>query len=107
MIFMISSFGNKLTENLYDDRRTIDTRKIPQELRRTVRRKILFLHDSEELSDLKVAKGHRFENLKGNWMGYHSIRVNNKWRLVFQLKDGRAYNVQMSQMSQMSQMRRK
>lgn len=91
---MISSFGNQLAEDLYDDKRTKATRQFPLELLRPARRKLLYLHDADRLSDLKVPPGNRLEALKGDLSGYHSIRINDQWRVVFQWKDGNAYDVQ-------------
>lgn len=31
--------------------------------------------------------------LKGDWKGYHSIRVNNQWRLIFRWTNGNAFDV--------------
>ena len=36
-----------------------------------------------ELSDLRVPPGNHLEKLKGDWAGFHSIRVNDQWRLCF------------------------
>lgn len=36
-----------------------------------------------KLSDLTVPPGNRLEALKGNLAGYHSIRINQQWRIVF------------------------
>ena len=36
------------------------------------------------LSDLRVPPGNHLEKLQGNWLGYHSIRVNDQWRICFQ-----------------------
>ncbi len=91
---MISSFGNQLAEDLYDDRRTKATRHFPPELFRAARRKLLYLHDADQLSDLKVAPGNRLEPLKGDFKGHHSIRINDQWRVVFRWKDGNSYEVQ-------------
>ena len=35
------------------------------------------------LSDLRVPPGNRLEALKGRRAGQHSIRINDRWRLVF------------------------
>lgn len=91
---MIGSFGNQLAENLYDDKNTKETRLFPPELYRIARRKLLYLHDADQLSDLKVPPGNRLEALKGDLKGYYSIRINNQWRIVFQWKDGNAFEVQ-------------
>ena len=91
---MIETFGNALAEDLFDDKRTKATRAFPPELRRVGRRKLLYLHDASELKDLKVPPGNRLERLKGRWQGFHSIRINNQWRVIFRWKSGNAFKVQ-------------
>ena len=91
---MIESFGNALAEDLFDDKRTRATKAFPNELRRVARRKLLYLHDAAELKDLRAPPGNRLEGLKGNWKGFHSIRVNDQWRVVFRWKAGSASHVQ-------------
>jgi proteic killer suppression protein len=91
---MIESFGNALAEDLFDDKRTKATRSFPAKLRRTGRRKLLYLHDASELQDLRVPPGNRLERLKGDWKGFHSIRINDQWRVVFQWVGGNAFEVQ-------------
>ncbi|MEH6593533.1 MAG: type II toxin-antitoxin system RelE/ParE family toxin, partial [Halioglobus sp.] len=80
---MIESFGNALTEDLFYDRKSKSTRSFPKELGRTARRKLLYLHDATSLKDLRVPPGNRLEPLKGRLKGFHSIRINDQWRLVF------------------------
>jgi len=89
---VIETFGNALTEDLFDDRRTKATRSFPPELRRAARRKLLYLHDAAELSDLAMPPGNRLERLKGRWKDFHSIRINDQWRLVFRWSGGNAFN---------------
>ena len=36
------------------------------------------------LGDLRSPPGNRLEALKGDYAGYHSMRINNRWRVVFQ-----------------------
>ena len=68
-------------------------RSFPNELLRSARRKILYLHDAAELVDLKVPPGNKLEALKGNLAGFYSIRINNQWRLVFRWNNGNAEDV--------------
>ena len=48
------------------------------------------------LADLKAPPGNRLEALKGDWRGFHSIRVNDQWRIVFRWEDGVARNVKLT-----------
>ena len=91
---MIESFGNRLTEDLFEDRISKAVRQFPPELRRAARRKLLYLHEAAELKDLQAPPGNRLESLKGDWKGFYSIRINDQWRIVFRWKDGNAYEVQ-------------
>jgi proteic killer suppression protein len=90
---MIVSFANKLAEDLFDDKNSKEVRSFPNELHRVARRKILYLHDAAELIDIKVPPGNKLEALKGDRAGFHSIRINNQWRLVFRWNNGNAEDV--------------
>lgn len=90
---MIVSFANKLAEDLFEDKKSKEVRSFPNELHRAARRKILYLHDAAELVDLKVPPGNKLEALKGDRAGYHSIRINNQWRIVFRWNNGNAEDV--------------
>lgn len=91
---MIVSFGNALASDLFDDRNSRATRKLPSDLSRAARRKLLYLHDAAELNDLRVPPGNRLEKLHGDRLGFYSIRINQQWRLVFRWSSGNASDVQ-------------
>src|SRR5712691_3260831 len=44
-------------------------------------------HDDRQ--DLRVPPSNHFEKLRGNLVGFHSIRVNKQWRLMFRWDSGR------------------
>ena len=90
---MIRSFGNRLAEEVYDDRRTAAVRHLPPSLYQAARRKLLYLHEAESLQDLRVPPGNRLEALRGDRKGWFSIRINEQWRLVFRWSDGHASDV--------------
>ena len=50
-------------------------------------RKLDMLDYSERLSDLASPPGNRLEALKGDRKGFHSIRINDQWRVVFRWTD--------------------
>jgi len=91
---MIETFGDALAEDLFYDRRSKATRLFPAELRRVARRKLLYLHDAADVRDLRVPPGNRLETLKGNWNGFYSMRINDRWRLVFRWRGGQAHDAQ-------------
>jgi proteic killer suppression protein len=80
---VIVSFGDPATEALFHGRRDARTRRFPADLRSAALRKLDMLNAASELVDLRVPPGNRLEALHGNRRGFHSIRVNDQWRLVF------------------------
>lgn len=93
---MIETFGNRLAEDLFYDRTSKAVRRFPHELKRAARRKLLYLHDAGELSDLRCPPGNRLEALKGDLSGFHSIRINDQWRVVFRWEGGSAKDVRVT-----------
>jgi proteic killer suppression protein len=53
-----------------------------------VKRKLDVLDYAHELDDLRSPPGNRLEALKGDLAGFHSIRVNDRWRVIFRWTDG-------------------
>ena len=90
---MIETIGNRLAEDLFFDRHSKETRRFPAELLRPARRKVLYLHDAAELTDLRAPPGNRLEALKGNLKGQFSIRIDDQWRVIFRWIKGRALDV--------------
>lgn len=88
---MIKSFASKETEKVF---RGELSRKLPVDIQRTARRKLLYLNDAEGLQDLQTVPGHRFEKLKGDRAGQYSIRINDQWRICFEWRDDKAWNVE-------------
>jgi proteic killer suppression protein len=93
---MIRSIGNRLAQNLYNDIKSKEVVKFPPELRLIARRKLLYLHDAEELKDLRVPPGNKLERLKGKRKGFYSIRINDQWRLIFKWDKNSAFEVQIT-----------
>ena len=84
---MIRSFGNRLAEDLFHERVTKATRRFPPELRRAAQRKLQYLNAAARLPDLAVPPGNRLEALSGDRREFHSIRINDQWRIVFRWED--------------------
>jgi len=64
------------------------------ELWPAVQRKLDRLNRATEPRDLADPPGNRLEALKGDYLGYFSIRVNDQYRIVFQFENGDARHVQ-------------
>ena len=56
-------------------------------------RKLDMIQYAHVLEDLRVPPGNRLEALKGDLRGYHSIRINEQWRVVFRWHEGVAHDV--------------
>ena len=79
----IRSFGDRATERFFLEGRVAAGTGWAA-VRRVVRRKLDVLHYATTLSDLRSPPGNRLEALKGDLAGFHSIRVNDQWRIVFE-----------------------
>lgn len=78
---MIESFRDSWLEQFFsEDRRD---RRIPADLAERLFRKLQLLDDATGDADLRIPPGNRFERLSGKLSDFHSIRVNQQWRLVF------------------------
>jgi proteic killer suppression protein len=59
------------------------SKRIPADLRDRLFRKLQMLDDAAGDADLWSPPGNHFERLSGHLKGWHSIRVNQQWRLIF------------------------
>jgi toxin HigB-1 len=90
---MIVSFGDRATEDLYHNRPTSRARRFPQDIVGLALVKLDMLNGAAAVLDLRSPPGNRFEALKGDLKGSHSIRVNDQWRLVFRWEGNNALDV--------------
>jgi toxin HigB-1 len=88
---MIESFASKETEKIFHGQ---ISKKLPLEIQRIARRKLLYLDDAEDLQDLQAPPGNRLEKLKGDRLGYYSIRINDQYRICFEWLDNQARKVE-------------
>ena len=88
---MIRSFACPETERLFHDERS---RRLPKQIERVARRKLLLLNQARRLEDLRAPPGNRLEALKGERAGQHSIRVNDQWRVCFRWEGEDAFDVE-------------
>ena len=84
---MIGSFKNKATEDIFDGLASKQARKVcPQSLWRIAGRKLDQLDSVTTLDELKVPTGNRLEALSGKREGEFSIRINQQYRICFQME---------------------
>jgi proteic killer suppression protein len=92
---MIVSFGDGATEGLYHGRPTGRVLRFPREVAGAALIKLDMLNGAAAILDLRSPPGNRFEALKGELKGMHSIRVNDQWRLVFRWHGNNAHQVRL------------
>jgi proteic killer suppression protein len=88
---VILSFACAETKKIYLGQ--VSTR-LPGDIQRTARRKLLYLDSAEDLQDLLAPPGNRLEKLRGVRAGQYSIRINDQWRICFEWTGNQARNVE-------------
>lgn len=88
---MIRTFKDKEAEKIFKGQ---FSKKLPHDIQRIVERKLIMLHRSANLNDLRVPPANRLEALKGDRQDQHSIRINNQWRICFEWREDRVYEVE-------------
>lgn len=93
---MILNFADKTTEDIFNGVDSKAARRIPQIVWRLAARKLDMLNAAADLRDLRIPPANRLEALKGQRSGFHSIRINDRYRIVFQWIDGNAKAVEIT-----------
>jgi len=88
---MIEYFASEEPEKIF---RGQVSKKLPKDIQRTARRKLIYLDDAENLQDLLAPPGNRLEKLKGDRAGQYSIRINDQWRICFKWSGNKAKEVE-------------
>ncbi|MGO8944710.1 MAG: type II toxin-antitoxin system RelE/ParE family toxin [Syntrophobacteraceae bacterium] len=88
---MIRSFKDTEAEKIFNG---YFSKKLPENIQRKAEMRLIYIHFSKDVNDLRVPPGNRLEILKGNREGQYSIRINDQWRICFRWEDGNAYNVE-------------
>src|SRR5450759_3940022 len=84
---MIVSFRDDWLRAFFVD--DAQSRNIPSNLKSRLFRKLQLIDDATTDQDLRSPPSNHFEKLRGNLDGFHSIRVNKQWRLIFHWDGGR------------------
>lgn len=88
---MIKGFGDKETEKIWNGNRS---KKLPNEIQEIARRKLRMINNAQNINDLRVPPANHLEKLSGGYKGFHGIRINKQWRILFQWKNNDACKVQ-------------
>ena len=84
---MIVSFRDDWLRDFFVE--DVRSKKIPPDLEARLFRKLQMIDDATTDQDLRVPPSNHHEKLRGNLAGFHSIRVNKQWRIVFRWDSGR------------------
>lgn len=90
MKHMIASFADRDTQLLFERGWP---KRIEKRIQSVALRKLRYLDNAAALQDLRIPPGNRLEALRGHLAGYHSIRINNRWRIIFRWNNGQAHDV--------------
>ena len=85
---MIKTFRDKTTEDIFNGNNTKDARNIPNDIGDVACRKLDMLNAMQDLKDIAASRGNHLEKLKGDRSGYFSIRINDRYRIIFKWKRG-------------------
>ncbi|MCK6530398.1 type II toxin-antitoxin system RelE/ParE family toxin [Myxococcota bacterium] len=85
---MIRTFRDQVTADLFNGESNARVRRVPTDVRDRAVEMLDQLHNAATLSDMAVPPGNRLEVLKGGLAGFHSVRVNRQWRIIFRWSDG-------------------
>jgi proteic killer suppression protein len=86
----IRSFKNKQLEKCWLSGKCA---KVDAKLQSRLLNKLDYLDAATEIEDLQFPPSNHLHPLQGKLKGYWAISLNGPWRLIFQFKNGHAYNV--------------
>ena len=89
--FVIVSFGDKETEKIFN---LTLSRKISPQVQERAYHKLVAIHEAVSLENLRQPPSNRLESLKAKLAGFHSIRINKQWRIIFRWEGQDASAVQ-------------
>ena len=88
---MIESFKDTETEKIW---KGIRSKKLPSHIQQIARRKLRMINSAQNINDFRIPPANRLEKLKTDFKGMYSIRINEKWRVVFKWQTSHAHDVQ-------------
>lgn len=92
-MLMIASFGNRATADLFNGVSSSKVRRLPTQILDSAIYKLDVVNAAATLDDLRSPPGNRLEALRGDYAGFHSIRINTQWRIVFRWAGSDAQDV--------------
>ena len=90
---MIQTIADDTTRDIWNGVNSKAARRVPRALWPVIRRKLDQVDAVTELEDLRIPPGNRLHSLSDDLAGYHAIRVNDQYRLIFRFEGHDAYDV--------------
>ena len=90
---MIRTLADDTTRDIWNGVNSKAARRIPRDLWSIVQRKLDQIDSVTKLDDLKVPPGNRLHALVGDLAGFHAIRVNDQYRIIFRFEGPDSYDV--------------
>jgi toxin HigB-1 len=90
---MIRTLTDVTTRDIWNGVNSKAARRIPRELWPNVRRKLDQIDAVTRLEDLKVPPGNRLRARGGDLRGFHAVRVNDQYGIVFRFEGADAFDV--------------
>ena len=90
-VFLIRSFADGETEKVFNQ---TFSKKLPQNIQTVALRKLIMIDNAGCLEDLRVPPANRLEKLDGDRKGQYSIRINDQYRICFQVEGNNFFNVE-------------
>ncbi|MEQ1760771.1 MAG: type II toxin-antitoxin system RelE/ParE family toxin [Vicinamibacterales bacterium] len=90
---MIQGFADDATRDIWNGVNSKAARRIPRDLWAIVRRKLDQVDSVTSVSELKVPPGNHLHALADQLRGFHAVRVNDQYRIIFRFAGRDAYDV--------------
>ena len=90
---MIRTIADATTRDIWNGVNSKAARRVPGPLWPAVRRKLDQIDAVTELAELRVPPGNRLHALSDDLAGYHAIRVNDQYRVIFRFEGHDAHDV--------------
>ena len=90
---VIRTLADDTTRDIWNGVNNKAARRILRDLWSIVQRKLDQIDSVTKLDDLKVPPGNRLHALVGDLAGFHAIRVNDQYRIIFRFEGPDSYDV--------------
>jgi len=90
---MIRNFANKTAQDVYDGINSPYARRLPLELHAKARRLLDQINTAISLQILRIPPSNRLEKLTGDLQGFLSLRINDRFRIIFRWDGNDAFDV--------------